>query len=649
MMGQYNHPMRQSQFLEVLDRDEAQRRFHAALHLVPLGTEEIPLGGALGRVLAADVRARLDVPGFTRSNVDGFAVRAIDTFGAAEEQPRTLTLTGEVIATGVEPRRAVGQGEASVIATGGVLPRGADAVIMVEHTDPGDHGRALAVRRAVAPGAHLTHAGSDIARGETVLSGGTRLTARETGVLAALGEASVRVFLRPRVAILSTGDEIVPPGRPLPPGSIHDANATLLADAVREAGGTPVRLGIVPDEENAVADALSTALERADMVLLSGGTSKGAGDVNARAVARCGPPGILAHGVALKPGKPVCLAACGTTPVIVLPGFPTSALFTFHEFAAPVLAVLAGRPRERAGHCRAVLPARHNSEIGRTEYVLVGLTPRDGDVPPVAVPLGKGSGSVTAFGAADGFIAIPRLTEYLEAGAEVEVTLLGRDLAVPDLVVQGSHCLGLDILLGALRARGLSCRSLAVGSTAGLAAVAAGHADLAGIHLLDPDTGTYNRPLLPPGVELLEGYGRMQGVVFRKDDPRFDGRTSDFKAVPRLLAEHPGAVLINRNRGSGTRALLDRLLAGARPEGHSMEARSHHAVAAAVAQGRADWGVAIATVARLHDLGFLPLEEERFDFAVAPGRGGRPAVRAFAALLAEPEIRARLAQAGFSV
>jgi putative molybdopterin biosynthesis protein len=270
---------------------------------------------------------------------------------------------------------------------------------------------------------------------------------------------------------------------------------------------------------------------------------------------------------------------------------------------------------------------------------------------PVAVPLGKGSGSVTSFGAADGFITIPRQDEHLPAGEVVNVTLLGRNLEPVDLVLQGSHCLGLDLLLEAVRSRGFTARALAVGSSSGLAAVAAGHADLAGIHLYDAASASYNHHALPPGVELLAGYGRLQGVVFRADDRRFqvgDAGTVIAGLLQQAAAgAEEAAVMIHRNRGSGTRVLVDDLLQGVRPPGFSIEARSHHAVGAAVAQGRADWGVAIEPVARLNQLGFLPLKEEQLDFAVASARRQRPAVCAFAAALSDPQVRAGLRAAGF--
>jgi putative molybdopterin biosynthesis protein len=647
------NPMQQEQFLDVIDRDEAERRFRAALDLRPLPAEEVALPDALGRVLAADVVAPVDVPGFDRSNVDGFAVRAEDTFGASEDEPRTLRLNAEVLATGAEPRQSVAPGTATAIATGAVIPRGADAVVMIEDTDAAA-GR-LTVRRPAAPGANVSFAGTDIGRGETVLRRGELLTSRETGVLAALGLARVSVVRRPRIAVLSTGDEIIPPGAAMRPGLVYDSNATVLADAVREQGGEPVPCGIVPDDAARLEAALRHALA-CDLVLLSGGTSKGAGDVSYRVVGALGEPGILAHGVALKPGKPLCLAAVRvvdrsrdrpttrTVPVAVLPGFPTSAVFTFQEFIAPVIRRLAGRPDDPAEVVRARLPMRVNSERGRTEYLLVGLV--DAGDGYAAYPMGKGSGSVTTFSRADGFVTIPRQREYLEAGDMVDVRLLGHGLRPAELVVIGSHCVGLDYLLGRLQEAGVRTKFLAVGSSGGLTAARRGECDLAGVHLLDPKTDTYNRPYLGDDLLMIPGYGRLQGVVHRKGDPRFEGRSIP-EAVAAALAD-PECVLVNRNRGSGTRVLIDRLLGDHRPPGYLTEARSHNAVAAAVAQGRADWGVAIATVAAGAGLGFLPLQEEQYDFVVPKGRWDRPAVRAFRELLGRDDTLAALTAMGFA-
>ena len=632
---------RQDQFLDVVSREEAEARLRRHVVLAPLGVDHVALATARGRVLAEDVAAPVDVPGFDRASVDGFALRAADTIGASESAPVTLRLTADLLTPGVEPSASVGPGEASVIATGGMLPRGADAVIMVEHTDTAEGGR-VAVHRAMAAGTFVAGAGSDIARGETVLRRGLVLTAREIGMLAAIGLAEIAVWRRPLVAILSTGDEIVPPGSPIRPGQVYDSNAAILAASVEECGGVPLSLGIVRDDRDALARALDRAMAEADVVLLSGGTSKGAGDLAYGVVRRLARPGVIVHGVALKPGKPLCLAVQDGKPVAVLPGFPTSAIFTFHGFLAPVIRALAGLPEARAATVEATLPLRASSERGRTEYVMVSLM--EGADGLLAYPTAKGSGAVTGFAAADGFFEVPAMAETVPAGTAVAVTLIGARAAAPDLVVIGSQCAGLDLLLGLLDAEGLRAKSLAVGSSAGLAAASRGECDLAGIHLMDPATGEYNRPLLPQGVDLVRGYGRLQGMVVRPDDARFANCTSPEDIVAAADAE---TLMVNRNAGSGTRVLIDRLLGGARPPGYASQTKSHNAVAVAVAGGRADWGVAIETVARDYGLRFLPLQPEQFDFAIPTSRLQREPVQRFIAVLARASTRAALRAKGF--
>jgi putative molybdopterin biosynthesis protein len=637
---------RQRQYLEVVDRDEAEARFRKHLAMAPLGRERVELSRALGRVLASDVVAEVDVPGFDRASVDGFALSAAETAGASSQSPRKLLLNPEVLTPGVPPVATIAPGTATVIATGGMMPRGADAVAMVEHTEVGAAGEQATVelRRPVASGEHVAAAGSDIARGETVLRAGVVLTSREIGALAAIGLAEVEVWRKPRVAIFSTGDELVAPGEPMRPGGVFDSNGAILAAAVEEQGGCPVAFGIARDDEAALSQRLAEAL-RCDLVLLSGGTSKGAGDVAARVVGRLERPGVVVHGAALKPGKPICLAVTDGKPVVILPGFPTSAIFTFHEFVAPVIRAFAGLPPERRESVAARLPIRVASERGRTEYVMVSLVEGEGRE-LTAYPAGKGSGAVTAFGQADGFFAVGPQTELVSAGATVEVTLIGaRNPA--DLVVVGSHCVGLDLIVGHLVRNGLSVKAIHVGSMGGLAAAKRGECDVAGIHLMDPASGEYNRPFLTDELELVPGYRRLQGIVFRRGDPRFEGRTSE--AALRGALSDASCVMMNRNPGSGTRILVDRLLGEARPAGYAIQGKTHNAVAAAVVQGRVDWGVAIDTVARAYGLGFLPLQPEHYDFVVARRRLERPAVQRFLAALAADAVREGLRTLGFEL
>ncbi len=646
-LSQQRAAARQSQFLEVLSPDEATTCFRAHLSMAPLGSEIVSLADALGRTVAEDIRAGVDVPGFDRANVDGFAVRAADTVGASEEAPCILRLNDDVITPGVQARNPVTTGNATVVATGALIPRGADAVVMVEDTELAEQESetSVLIRRAIAPGAFITFAGTDIGQGETVLRAGQLLTSREIGVLAAVGCDKLSVYRKPRVAVISTGNEVVAPGKPLPVGCVYDSNAAIVAAAVNELGGEAVCLGAVADDASALREVLDRALQY-DMVILSGGTSKGAGDLSYHVLDRLQEPGVLVHGVALKPGKPLCLAVSGTIPVIILPGFPTSAIFTFHQFVAPVVRAFAGLPQAQQQTISATLPVRIVSDRGRMEFVMIGLI--RGDAGFAAYPMGKNSGAVTAFSHADGFIRVDTETEQLAAGSTVEVHLLSDQLEPADLVSIGSHCVGLDRLLGRLQTSGVQTKSLHVGSTGGLAAVRRGECDIAGIHLLDPQTGEYNRPFLEPDMELIKGYRRLQGIVYRADDQRFADKSSPHDAVRAALAD-PDCLMVNRNAGSGTRILIDGLLEGAQPPGYAVQPKSHNAVATAVAQGRADWGVAIDTVARFYGLGFIPLLEEHYDFAVPKSRLQRPAVQRFIRLLQEPEAQAELRELGFRI
>lgn len=619
----------QDQFLKILTREEAIAAFREALKPRPLGQEVVALESLVGRVLAQDIRAPVDTPPFDRSVVDGFAVRAADLAAASGSMAIRLSLNDEIIACGSEPKLTLLPGTATPISTGGPIPRGADAVVMIEQTELEGAG-AIRVSRALSPGQNIAFAGSDIARGQTLLHKGAIIGSREIAMLAAVGLAEATVWRKPRVAVISTGSELVQPGEALRPAAVYDSNGPIVAAALEENGCIALRLGAIPDDEILLGKAIAEAYAAADAVILSGGTSKGAGDLTYRIVERLGSPGIIAHGVALKPGKPLCLAVCEGKPVVVLPGFPTSAMFTFHDIVAPLLRILAGLPEREERELPARIPVSVTSELGRTEFVMVALS--EGADGLVAHPVGKGSGAVTAFSQADGFIGIDALQESLPAGSVVPVRLFTPHVRVPDLVIMGSHCIGLDAVIGLLAEDGISARTLAIGSLGGLSALRRGECDIAPIHLLDTASGVYNTPYLTPAMRLVPGWKRLQGVVFRRGDPRFEGKSPQ-DSIAAALAD-PACIMVNRNQGAGTRTLIDGLLAGSKPAGYWNQPRSHNAVAASVAQHRADWGVAIKPVADEMGLGFTPLAAEHYDFAVAADPRRPAALDAFIAALA---------------
>jgi putative molybdopterin biosynthesis protein len=285
------------------------------------------------------------------------------------------------------------------------------------------------------------------------------------------------------------------------------------------------------------------------------------------------------------------------------------------------------------------------SEPGRTEFVMVSLARRPDDGTLTAYPIAKGSGAVTTFSQADGFVTVGQHVEAVAAGASVEVRLIGGAHRLAELVIIGSHCVGLDVIVGELQSEGVPVKVLNVGSAGGLGAAKRGECDVAPVHLMDPATGEYNRHLLTDTLTLVPGYRRMQGIVFRAGDARFAGKSAQ-DAIAAALAD-PDCTMVNRNAGSGTRVLIDKLLGVRRPPGHGVQTKSHNAVAAAVRQGRADWGVAIDTVARQYGLGFIALQEEHYDFIVPTAKLARPAVQTFRALLADRAMRDELRRLGF--
>ncbi len=406
-------------FRKLLTLDEARTAI-ANLKLKALDNEQVPLQKAHNRILANDVKSTLDIPPFDRSTVDGYAVKASSTFGADEKTPITLTVRG-VVNIGELPESDISAGEAAEIVTGAPIPEGSDAVVMVEDTER--TGAKLRVISTMTKGENVMKKGTDIKQGVIVLKAGQVLGSREIGVLAALGLAKIRVRGVPRVAVLSTGGEVYEPGKELPPGKIYDINAYTLYAAVFEADGTPLYLGVAPDEKEKLHESLLKALENADMVLTSGGVSVGPKDLMPMTVATLGKPGLVFSGIAVKPGKPTTVALVEGKAVFALPGHPASALLIFHLLVRPVIWRLSGRPEPQTEKARALTGMRFFSAKGRRTFVMVKLRKNEeGKLVADAVESGA-SGAITTLTKADGYVEIPEDEQFVEKYEEIEVTL----------------------------------------------------------------------------------------------------------------------------------------------------------------------------------------------------------------------------------
>jgi putative molybdopterin biosynthesis protein len=603
----------------------------------PLEVIEVPLLEAQGKVLAEDVRAPIDYPPFDRSTVDGYAVRSVDVAGASEVTPISLRVTGKV-SVGSAPLGEVRPGEAYEIATGAMIPRGADAVVMEEHVSR--KGDLLTVYRSVAPNENISQAGSDVSAGDVMLRAGTLLTAREIAVLAGLGVSRVRVYRPPRVSVFSTGVELTPPGAPLEPGHLYDVDGYVVTASLRELGVDARFLGILPDNYEVMLNSVAKALEESDVVITTGSTSAGYGDMIYRVFRDLGAE-VIVHGLKVRPGKPTAIAVKGRKVLFGLPGFPLSAMMNLYTLVTPVVLRMMGlEPTREVVKVRARIPFRFQAGRGFTELIPVQLV--QGMEGISAYPLMAGSGSIAGIGLSDGFIVAEESREYFDENEEVEVTLFSRSLRVPELNIIGSNCPGIEVVL---RVAGLSrsSRIISVGSMGGWLALRRGDADIAGTHLLDEKTLQYNVHMpkvvgLEGKVVIFRGYARRIGLLVRKGNPK---RIRGFEDMLR-----DDVVIVNRNRGSGSRVLLDlrlrELLGGKRLEdyvkGYTYEVKTHTAVATAIIQGRADVGLSLEAVARMFDLDFIPVGEEIYDFAVRRERLEKPAVRRFLGALASREF-----------
>ena len=654
---------RRRYFLTDIPLEEASARFFGALQeagaLSPMPEELLPLAQAQGRVTAGPIWAAASSPHYDAAAMDGIAVRAADTAGATETAPVTLQLEAQAV----------------WVDTGDPMPAGFDAVVMIEHLHRVDDDK-VRIMAPVAPWQHVRPLGEDIVATELVLPENHLLGPVDLGACAAAGLAQLPVRRRPRVAIIPTGNELVPVGSPAGPGEIIEYNSLMLSGMVRDWGGEATVSPPVPDDFDVITGAVRQALAENDLVIVNAGSSAGSEDYTAAVVEGLGR--LLVHGIAIRPGHPVVLGMAPADsgradteavviPIIGLPGYPVSAVLTAELLLKPWLrcklglpmvgwagSTMAGRTgstlREQRARVSAVITRKVASTPGEDEFLRVKLGRVGGRM--VATPVQRGAGVIMSLVQADGITRIPRFLEGLDAGTEVSVELLRPlDEVENTIVAIGSHDLTLDLLASHLRRHkpGIGAQRLApvrlssshVGSLGGLVALRRGEAHLAGCHLLDEATGRYNlsyveRHLPGTPVVLVNLVGRVQGLMVTPGNPK------DIRSLVDLA--RPEVAFVNRQRGSGTRVLLDYKLAelglsSQQVRGYQREEFSHLAVAAAVQGGSADAGLGILSAARALGLDFVPLLQEQYDLVIPRVHYDSEALQPLLALLQDPDFR----------
>ena len=636
-----------SVYLHDIPLSQARARLREALQDANLwrvlGVESIPLDeNALGRVTAEPIWAEISSPHYHASAMDGFALRAISTHGAMPSAPVTLY---------VGP-------EAQYVDTGDPLPEWANAVIPIENVESLDENdqitkeirkpRTIRIRAAVAPWSHVRPLGEDIVATQLVLPAGHSLRPADLGAIAASGHQTIRVALKPKVAILPTGTELVPIGSKLKSGDILEYNSLVLAAQIKQMGGEPTRYPITKDDFDLICERVLEAAQTHDLVLLNAGSSAGAEDFSSKVVEKLGT--LLVHGVAVRPGHPVILGMIDKKlglrdgdkriPIIGVPGYPVSAALTVDIFVEALIAKWLGRPPLELPTEMATLTRKLVSPAGDDDYVRVAVG-KVGDK-LLAAPLSRGAGVITSLVQADGLALIPSGVQGMEAGEAVKVHLYrSRAQIEKTIFCIGSHDMTLDLLAQFLAEHDRRLASANVGSQGGLVALRRGEAHMAGSHLLDPNDGSYNisyirqyMPNIP--VKVVALVGRDQGLIVKQGNPK------GVKSLEDLSRRE--VQFVNRQRGAGTRVLLDyhlnlKGMSAESISGYTQEEYTHLGVAAAVASGRADCGLGIAAAAQALDLDFVPLFQERYDLVIPKGFAESELLAPLFDLLTDPVFR----------
>ncbi len=622
-------------YLHMKTLDEAKKIFFSRFKETRCKTEKVASSIARGRVTAAPVFARRSVPGYHSAAMDGIAVKAESTFGVTEEHPRILKLGTDAV----------------YVDTGDPLPEFANAVIMIEKVQPIDK-ESVEIRTAAYPWQHVRKVGEDIITSEMLFPRNHEITSYDVGALIAAGILEVEVYKKPRLLIIPTGNELVSPEeaekRELRPGEIVEFNSSVLASLAEKFGGNANVLPIVPDEIDLIEDALKKGVQgEYDVIVVNAGSSSGSEDYTARLVEKLGE--VFVHGVTIMPGKPTVLGEIGGKPVVGIPGYPVSAIISFEQFVVPLLYSLRGLPVPPEDRVKAVMGRKVTSKLGLEEFVRVILG-KVGEK-KVASPLSRGAGVITSLTRADAIVRIPQDTEGINDGEEVDAELLKSEWQIENtLVMIGSHDNTIDLLADELIKRDgrFFLTSSHVGSMGGLMAIKRGHAHLAGSHLLDPETGDYNFPYIRRylkniPVKVVNLVHRQQGLIVQKGNPK------NIRGIEDLTRED--VMFVNRQRGSGTRILLDFHLAqlgidANQIKGYQQEEFTHMGVAVNVLSGSADVGMGIYAAAHALGLDFIPVVSERYDLIIPEAFWNDEKIQMVISIIRNEEFQERILELG---